>query len=141
MTITKITAPIVKSLRKELQSNLQDIDHLENFEMTIGNASYSDSEVTFKLNVKIKGAKSREQVHLEQMAQIYKMDLDKIVTINTGEKVKLSGYNNRARKMPWQIQVQGTNSVYKISQKYAIDLFSSEYKTSKFSSSVTKDVK
>jgi hypothetical protein len=50
---------IVKDLRETLQSHL--LKNMDDFEITVGNASFSDTEVTYKLNLRLKGAESMEQ--------------------------------------------------------------------------------
>ena len=50
---------IVKDLRETLQSHL--LKNMDEFEISVGKASFSDTEVTYKLNVRLKGAETREQ--------------------------------------------------------------------------------
>jgi hypothetical protein len=56
----KLNRQIVKDLRETLQSHL--LKNMNEFEVTVGNASFDDTEVTYKLNLRIKGAESREQL-------------------------------------------------------------------------------
>ena len=44
---------IVKEMRLVLQDKLTDLD---NFEVEVGGANFSDTEVTFKVNLRVKGA-------------------------------------------------------------------------------------
>ena len=42
---------------KDLRDKLQGMIELEGYEILVGNASFNDDEVTFKLNIKVKGGK------------------------------------------------------------------------------------
>ena len=56
---------IVKDLRSILDDALNDNESLEQFIVDIGNANFNDTEVTFKVNLRLKGAKSQSQKDLE----------------------------------------------------------------------------
>ena len=88
----------VKVLREDIQRILDSrSDQLEGlYVMTVGNAKFDGSEVKFDLNVREKGAKTKEERHLEHFAPLYDLDLDKIVEVQ-GMRFKLFGYNPRAR--------------------------------------------
>ena len=99
----------VKELRDTLQSCL---DHklseiaswVDNgYDVAIGNASFSDDEVTFKLNVKIKGSKSQTQKDLETFGEMDNLDLTKIAKLD-GKDFSLSGFRRKARSKPYLIQ-------------------------------------
>ena len=94
---------IVKDLRSILDDALNDNESLEQFIVEIGNANFNDTEVTFKVNVRLKGAKSQSQKDLEDFAQMYKLDLTKIAKLD-GKDFSLSGYRRKARTKPFLIQ-------------------------------------
>ena len=94
---------IVKDLRSILDDALNDNESLEQFIVEIGNANFNDTEVTFKLNLRLKGAKSQSQKDLEDFAQMYKLDLTKIAKLD-GKDFSLSGYRRKARTKPFLIQ-------------------------------------
>ena len=71
---------IVKDLRSILDDALNDNESLEQFIVEIGNANFNDTEVTFKVNLRLKGAKSQSQKDLEDFAE---------------RKKKPSGYQNQ----------------------------------------------
>ena len=75
----------------------------EDFEVEIGNANFNDTEVTFKVNLRLKGAKTQSQKDLEDFAQMYKLDLTKIAKLD-GKDFSLSGYRRKARTKPFLIQ-------------------------------------
>ena len=80
---------IVKDLRSILDDALNDNESLEQFIVDIGNANFNDTEVTFKVNLRLKGAKSQSQKDLEDFAQMYKLDLTKIAKLD-GKDFSLS---------------------------------------------------
>ena len=94
---------IVKDLRSILDDALNDNESLEQFIVEIGNANFNDTEVTFKVNLRLKGAKSQSQKDLEDFAQMYKLDLTKIAKLD-GKDFRLSGYRRKARTKPFLIQ-------------------------------------
>jgi len=95
---------IVKDLRSILDDTLNNSESLREFIAEIGlNATYSDTEVTFKVNLRLKGAKSQSQKDLEDYAQMYKLDLTKIAKLD-GKDFSLSGYRRKARTKPFLIQ-------------------------------------
>ena len=100
---------LVKELRDTLQRHL---DHTlsdtaswidDNYDLSIGNASFNDTEVTFKVNLRLKGAKTQSQKDLEDYAEMYKLDLTKIAKLD-GKDFSLSGYRRKARTKPFLIQ-------------------------------------
>jgi uncharacterized protein with HEPN domain len=48
---------MVKDLRAILDDVLNDNESLEQFIVEVGNANFNDTEVTFKINLRMKGAK------------------------------------------------------------------------------------
>jgi hypothetical protein len=110
---------IVKEMRSVLENKLTDLD---NFEVEVGSANFSDTEVTFKVNLRIKGAKSQSEKELEDWAGIYKLDLNKVARLD-GKEFKLSGYRRRARKKPFLIKDLQNGGEYIISDEIAKKYF------------------
>lgn len=113
---------IVKEMRLVLQDKLIDLD---NFEVEVGGANFSDTEVTFKVNLRVKGAKSQSEKELEDWAGIYKLDLTKVARLD-GKEFKLSGYRRRARKKPFLIKDLQNGGEYIISDDTAKKYFAKE---------------
>lgn len=113
---------IVKEMRLVLQDKLTDLD---NFEVEVGGANFSDTEVTFKVNLRVKGAKSQSEKELEDWAGIYKLDLTKVARLD-GKEFKLSGYRRRARKKPFLIKDLQNGGEYIISDDIAKKYFAKE---------------
>ena len=47
----KLTREWIKQIRQALQDSIE----VDGFDINVGNASFDDSEVTFKLNLRVKG--------------------------------------------------------------------------------------
>ena len=100
---------IVKDLRETLQSHL--LKNMDEFDITVGNASFSDTEVTYKLNLRLKGAESREQSDLRIFAEMDGVDTTKIADVY-GIKYSLVGYNRRGRIRPYIVKNLDNNKDY-----------------------------
>jgi hypothetical protein len=116
---------LVKNLRAVLDDALNDNESFEQFIVEVGNANFSDTEVTFKVNLRIKGAKSQSEKELEDWAGIYKLDLNKVARLD-GKEFKLSGYRRRARKKPFLIKDLQNGGEYIISDDIAKKYFAKE---------------
>ena len=111
---------IVKDLRETLQKHL--LKSMNEFEVTVGNASFNDTEVTFKLNLRLKGAKTQSQKDLEQFAEIDNLDLTKIAKLD-GKDFSLSGFRRKARSKPYLIQDLKSGGEYIITTDIAKKYF------------------
>ena len=96
---------------KDLRDKLQGMIGLEGYEVTVGNASFNDDEVTFKLNIKVKGAKSQAEKDLEQWAKIHNLDLTKTARID-GKTFRLSGFRRKARTKPYLMKDIASGNEY-----------------------------
>jgi len=94
---------IVRDFRAILDDILNDNESLEQFIVKVGNASFDDTEVTFKVNLRLKGAETREQKDLGRYAEMDKIDVSKIGEMR-GEKYSLIGYRRTANKYPYIAQ-------------------------------------
>ena len=103
----KLNRQIVKELREILQNhlsnNISTTTTMNEFEIKVGNASFDDSEVTFKVNLRLKGAETREQKDLKIYAEMDKIDVSKIGEMR-GEKYSLIGYRRTAKTRPYIVQ-------------------------------------
>ena len=106
------------------------LDHWDDLVAHVGNASFSDTEVTFKLNVKVKGSKPKDQTDLEEylsMTSRWGTDLDKDRVVNyRGMDLKLVGYKRANRKYPFILQDVKTSKRYKFPTDWVNDNFSIE---------------
>jgi len=103
----KLTREWVKQIRQALQESIE----VDGFDIKVGNASFDDSEVTFKLNLRVKGAETREQRDLKTYAEMDKIDTAKIGEMR-GEKYSLIGYRVKAKTRPYIVQNLHNNKEY-----------------------------
>tara|TARA_A200000159_G_scaffold130630_1_gene127462 strand:- start:530 stop:907 length:378 start_codon:yes stop_codon:yes gene_type:complete len=103
----KLTREWIKQIRQALQDSIE----VDGFDINVGNASFDDSEVTFKLNLRVKGAETREQRDLKTYAEMDKIDTAKIGEMR-GEKYSLIGYRVKAKTRPYIVQNLHNNKEY-----------------------------
>jgi|TARA_B100000900_G_scaffold400188_1_gene403547 hypothetical protein len=103
----KLTREWVKQIRQALQDSIE----VDGFDINVGNASFDSSEVTFKLNLRVKGAETREQRDLKTFAEMDNVDVSKIAEVR-GEKYSLIGYRVKARSRPYIVQNLHNNKEY-----------------------------
>ena len=118
----KLDRQILKRVRETLNNILKDNEKLEQFDVTVGNASFNDDEVTFKLNLKIKGSKSQTQKDLEIFGEMDNLDLTKIAKLD-GKDFSLSGFRRKARSKPYLIQDLKNGGEYIITTEVAKKYF------------------
>jgi uncharacterized protein YktA (UPF0223 family) len=120
MTFTKQK---VISLRTEINAVLQGLQQFEPFyEIHAGKCSFDQDVATFKLEVKVKGAKSQSEKALDLYADHYGLDVSKIAK-EQGKSFALIGYNYKASKYPFEMQDLATGKKYKTSLEHAQSLF------------------
>ena len=120
--VDKLDRQVLKRVRETLDNILKDNERLEQFDVTVGNASFSDDEVTFKLNLKIKGAKPQSQKDLETFGEMDNLDLTKIAKLD-GKDFSLSGFRRKARTKPYLIQDLKNGGEYIITTEVAKKYF------------------
>jgi len=113
----------VKNLRKVLENKLNG--SMDNFIVEVGSANFNDTEVTFKVNLRMKGAKSQSEKDLEDFASMDGLDLTKVATLD-GKEFKLSGFRRKARTKPYLIQEQTGGGEYIITTDTAKRYFGKE---------------
>ena len=96
---------------KDLRDKLQSMVEMEGYEVTVGNASFNDDEVTFKLNLRVEGASSQAEKDLEQWSTIHNLDLTKTARID-GKTFMLSGYRRKARTKPYLMKDMASGNEY-----------------------------
>ena len=91
----------LRTLRDRIDNALKNI-YSDVFVFELGSCSYDrdGSNATFKLNVRVKGAKTREEKQLNTFADLDDIDINKTWTEGTRE-FKLCGYNTKAPKFPY----------------------------------------
>ena len=127
----QINKQVVKNLRTEIQDMFDNrLDHWDDLVAHVGNASFSDTEVTFKLSVKVKGSKPKEERDLETYLHVMgTLDKDRIVNYsahNNNMDLKLVGYKRANRKYPFILQDVKTLKRYKFPTDWVNANFSIE---------------
>jgi hypothetical protein len=116
---------MVKDLRAILDDALNDNESLKEFIVEVGSANFSDTEVTFKVNLRMNGAKSQSEKDLEFYGNMDNLDLSKIAKLD-GKDFSLSGFRRKARTKPYLIQDLKTGGEYIITTATAKRYFGKE---------------
>ena len=122
----------VRELRDQLQVILDknapmQSSMLADLDIQIGNARFTDTEVTFKLTVKVEGSKPKEERDLEVYMSMMgcNIDKDRIVKYRDMD-LKLVGYKRVNRKYPFIVQDVATSKRYTFPTDWVNDNFSIE---------------
>ena len=116
---------LVNDLRGVLDNVLKDNQRLEQFDVEVGSANFNDTEVTFKINLRMKGAKSQSEKDLEFYGNMDNLDLTKVAKLD-GKDFSLSGFRRKARTKPYLIQDLEKGGEYIITTDVAKKYFGKE---------------
>jgi len=122
--MTNFTKPQLKTIRAAMQSALERLNY-EGMTFNVANCTYNGGEATYKVNVLLDGAETKEQKDLTQMAKLMGLDTSKIHDYQ-GMSFSLVGYKSTARKMPWIVQDLKTGIEYKLTDAQAEEGFKHE---------------
>tara|TARA_B100001093_G_C26407021_1_gene833826 strand:- start:34 stop:423 length:390 start_codon:yes stop_codon:yes gene_type:complete len=121
--MTNFTKPQLKAIRQAMQTALDRMqDELGGVAFNVANCTYNGGEATYKVNVLLDGAETKEQKDLKQMASMFNLDTSKIHDYQ-GMSFSLVGYKSKARKMPWIVQDLKTGIEYKLTNQQAREGF------------------
>jgi RecB family endonuclease NucS len=121
--MTELSKQIVKDLRVKLMNVFEVAPHTptlveedlkaldDNYDITVGNASFDSQEVTFKLTLRLKNAERKESMDLNRYADLYNVEPQKVADVH-GIKYKLVGYRVKARKQPFIVLNLTNNKEY-----------------------------
>ena len=128
----QLNKDIVREIRSKLQNLIDENvgiridDILNDYEIHVGNANFSETEVTFKLTVKVQGSKPKEELELENyLSYNPKLDNEKIVQFK-GMDLKLVGFKPINRKYPFILQDMKTSKRYKFPTDWVYSQMSKE---------------
>lgn len=125
----QLNKDIVTNIRGKLQNLIEEnmgSHMLDDYEIHVGNASFSETEVTFKLRVKVQGSKPKEELELEQyLSYNSKLDNKKVVQYK-GMDLKLVGFKPINRKYPFILQDMKTSKRYKFPTDWVYSQMSKE---------------
>lgn len=131
MTTETLNKAAVIQIRERLNTMLDIQNYLESMglEGHFGNATFSDTAVTFKFEVKVAGSLDRkEQQKLDTLYAMisaqYEMTTDQLegfladVHEVRGDRIRFTGYNSRAKKMPIEFLNVGRGTHHKATENY-----------------------
>ena len=128
----QLNKDIIRNIRGKLQNLIDENvgiridDILNDYEIHVGNANFSETEVTFKLTVKVQGSKPKEELELETyLSYNPKLDNEKIVQFK-GMDLKLVGFKPINRKYPFILQDMKTSKRYKFPTDWVYSQMSKE---------------
>ena len=127
-TLTRVREFISMALEDKMRGH-SDVSLNNVLVFELGSCSYDrdGSNATFRLNVRVKGAKTREEKQLNSFADLDDIDINKTWKEGTRE-FKLCGYNTKAPKFPYlmkDINSSGSQT-YKIATSTAKRWFPSD---------------
>ena len=120
--MSNFTKPQLKAIRAAMQSALERLDY-EGMTFNVANCTYNGGEATYKVNVLLDGAETKEQKDLTQMAKLMGLDTSKIKNTQSGLVLSLVGYKSKAPKMPWIVKDMNTGIEYKLTDTQAEQWF------------------
>ena len=128
--MTNFTKPQLKAIRQAMQTALEQgkiHEAIEGMTFNVANCTYNGGEATYKINVLLDGAETKEQKDLAQMANLIGLDTTKIKTYEDHRSVQykfsLVGYKTKASKMPWIAQDLLSGKEYKLTDTQAEQWF------------------
>ena len=109
----KIIRELRDTLQRCLDYKLSEIASWveDRYDINVGNASFDNYEVTFKLTLRAKDVESKESMDLNRFAYLYDVVPQKVADVH-GIKYKLVGYRVKARKQPFIILNLTNNKEY-----------------------------
>ena len=125
----QLNKDIIRNIRGKLQNLIDEntgLHMLDDYEIHVGNASFSETEVTFKLTVKVQGSKPKEELELENyLSYNPKLDNEKVVQFK-GMDLKLVGFKPINRKYPFILEDMKTSKRYKFPTDWVYSQMSKE---------------
>lgn len=120
--MTNFTKPQLKAIRQAMQTALDRMqDELGGVAFNVANCTYNGGEATYKVNVLLDGAETKEQKDLTQMASLFNLNTSKIHDYidhrSVRYRMRLVGYKTKARSMPWIVEDLIGSKEYKLTDK------------------------
>ena len=109
----KIIRELRDTLQRCLDYKLSEIASWveDGYDINVGNASFDNYEVTFKLTLRAKDVESKESMDLNRFAYLYDVVPQKVADVH-GIKYKLVGYRVKARTKPFIVLNLQNNQEY-----------------------------
>jgi|TARA_R100000081_G_C4756747_1_gene137542 hypothetical protein len=115
-------------------TDFRALQTLDLFDIKLANASFSQSNATFKLELTLKGGDTKEMEDLKsyhEMGHFNWLDLNNLTSIIDGQKVQIVGYRPRSSKRPFLISYVDNpkkQGMYVIDEETCKNFFSKEEK-------------
>lgn len=108
-TATEFTKAVAEAARV-MVNQLLGTSTSDRFDLKLGNGTFSETELTFKLIVSIKGGKSKDRETLESYCKLFNIDPDvKLVGGNQLGNYTLHTYMPRGTKFQWVVTAEDGN--------------------------------
>lgn len=134
--MTNFTKPQLKAIRVAMQDALDRMQNelggaelqgssldLAQASFTVANCTYNGGEATYKINVLLDGAETKEEKDLKKMAILSRLDTSKVHDYHdhrsVGYRMQLVGYKTKAKKMPWIVEDLLSGKEYKLTDTQA----------------------
>ena len=120
-----LDSPEIKNMRKELEQLLNKYSsEITKYDLELlRGGSFTDTEMTFKLVMRMKGGESQVQADLRRFAEFDNIDTTKIADVQ-GVKYSLVGYRRKAKARPYVVQNLQNNKEYIFTEEQAKRFFS-----------------
>jgi hypothetical protein len=126
MAIKQFDKKTLKALREDMNQVLKAIEIQYGIKVHVGNASFTDNEVTFKTKCNTVGEGGTVITKEAQNWKLY-AELNGVGQFSVGDRItiqgkvfEITGWNTRARKSPVMIKEVGTNKNYKCSKQVLV---------------------
>ena len=112
--------PEIKNMRKELEQLLDKYSsEITKYDLELmQGGSFTDTEMTFKLVMRMKGGESQVQADLRRFAEFDNVDTTKIADVQ-GVKYSLVGQRRKAKARPYVVQNLQNNKEYIFTEEQA----------------------
>ena len=123
----KIIRELRDTLQRCLDYKLSEIASWveDRYDINVGNASFDNYEVTFKLTLRAKDVESKESMDLNRFAYLYDVVPQKVADVH-GIKYKLVGYRVKARTKPFIVLNLQNNQEYVFTEDMGRRFFGKE---------------
>ena len=119
MAIKQFDRKNLKALRQDMNDVLKAVELRYGIKINVGNASFSDNEVTFKTKCNTLGEGGKAQTKEANQWKLY-AELNGVGQFSVGDRItiqgqvfSIEGWNTRAKKSPVMIKEVATGKSYK----------------------------
>lgn len=126
MAIKQFDRKNLKALRQDMNDVLKAVELRYGIKINVGNASFSDNEVTFKTKCNTIGEGGKAQTKEANQWKLY-AELNGVGQFSVGDRItiqgqvfSIEGWNTRAKKSPVMIKDIATGKSYKCSKNVLV---------------------